>query len=239
MWCSSASPRPSCRITCSPPWAPATLLIARFLQRWRTDAIQVPGWLVNTSVVGLLLIGVLFSAGLTIAGGVGEFAFLRGRFFPGLEWWAIVGVVPIVAAVACWWFARTRQHGRFITALAICAILLLGPMAAFGSAMFNRFKAPRALVEQTDTMRQDEDIRIGCWQVEHLPSLNFYVKRNVEHLRDENALVNFLGSRLPVYVFMPLDDWQRLESKIGGSTRIIGRQHDMYHHTAVVVVTNR
>jgi 4-amino-4-deoxy-L-arabinose transferase-like glycosyltransferase len=218
---------------------PCTLLIARFLQRWRTESIQMPSWLLHASVASLVLIGVLFSLGLTIAGGVGELSFLHGRYYPGLENWAFIGVFPIAAAAACWWFARTRQHSRFITAIAVCAVLLLGPMVAFGSVVFNRCKAPRRLVEQSDTLRLGEDIRIGCWQLEHLPSLNFYVKRNVEHIYNQNGLANFLQSRLPVYVFIPLEDWQRLESTITTPTRMIGRQQDMYHHTEVIVVTNR
>ncbi len=164
---------------------------------------------------------------------------LRGHYFPGLETWAFVGLIPIGAAAACSWFARARQYGRFISTVAVCAILLLGPMAAFGSVLFNQCKAPRRLVEQSDSLRPAEDIRIGCWHVEHLPSLNFYVKRNVEHFYDENALANFLMSRLPVYLFIPLEDWRRIEGNMAASTRIIGRQHDMYHHTEVVVVTNR
>jgi 4-amino-4-deoxy-L-arabinose transferase-like glycosyltransferase len=222
-----------------PAMVPCTLLIARFLQRWRIESIRLPGWLVHGSVVSLSLIGFLFSFGLAIAGGVGELPILRGRYFPGLEIWAFVGLIPIAAAAACWGFARARQYGRFITAVAVCAILLLGPLAAFGSVLFNNCKAPRRLVEQADALRPAEDIRIGCWHLEHLPSLNFYVQRNVEHFDNEYALVNSLMSRLPVYVFIPLEDWQRIESTVAASTRIIGRQHDMYHHTEVVVVTNR
>jgi hypothetical protein len=215
------------------------VLIARLLQRWRIESIRLPGWLVRGSVASLALIGFLFSLALAIAGGVGELPLLRGRYFPGLENFGLLGLIPIAAAAACWRFARARQYGRFISAVAVCAILLLGPMAAFGSVLFNQCKAPRGLVEQTDALRRAEDIRIGCWHVEHLPSLNFYVKRNVEHFCDENALANFLTSRLRVYVFIPLEDWRRIEGKMAASARIIGRQHDMYHHMEVVVVTNR
>jgi 4-amino-4-deoxy-L-arabinose transferase-like glycosyltransferase len=222
-----------------PTVVPCTLLIARFLQRWRIESIRLPDWLVHGSLVSLSLIGLLFSLALAIAGGVGELPILRGHYFPGLETWALVGLIPIAAAAACSWFARARQYGRFITAVAVCAISLLGPMAAFGSVLFNQCKAPRRLVEQSDALRPAEDIRIGCWHVEHLPSLNFYLKRNVEHFYDEKALANFLMSRLPVYLFIPLEDWRRIEIRLAASTRIIGRQHDMYHHTEVVVVTNR
>src|SRR5207244_11712212 len=140
----------------------------------------------RASVVGLLLLGVVVSCGCTIAGGVGELAIPRGRYFPGLESWAFLGLAPIAASVTCWWFARGQQRSRFITTFAVGAMLLLGPMAAFGSVVFNRSKAPRPLVELTETMRRDNDIRIGGFQVEHLLSLNFYVKRNVAHLQDDN-----------------------------------------------------
>ena len=222
-----------------PAVVPCTVLIARLLQRWRIESIRLPGWLVRGSVASLALIGFLISLVLAIAGGVGELPLLRGRYFPGLENFGWLGLIPIAAAAACWRFARARQYGRFISAVAVCAILLLGPMAAFGSVLFNHCKAPRGLVEQTDALRRAEDIRIGCWHVEHLPSLNFYVKRNVEHFCDENALANFLTSRLRVYVFIPLEDWRRIEGKMAASARIIGRQHDMYHHMEIVVVTNR
>lgn len=222
-----------------PALVPCALLLGRFLQRWRTEAIHVPGWLMQMSVASLLLTGMLFVVGLSIAGGVGELAVLRGRFYPGLEAWAFIGLIPMTAAAACWWFARTHQHNRFVVTLAVCAVLLLAPMAAFASAIFNRCKAPQPLVEQAKALRLDEDIRIGCWQVEHLPSLNFYVKRNVEHLRDETALVNFLHSRLPAYLFIPIEDWQAIESKVGIAVRVVGRHRDMYHHQEIVVVTNR
>ena len=109
----------------------------------------------------------------------------------------------------------------------------------FGSALFNRCKAPQPLVALSESARRDEDIRIGCWDLQHLPSLNFYLKRNVEHLQDERAVASFLKSSLPVYVFLPLDAWQQMAPTINTPVRVLGQGHDMYHHVAVVVVTNR
>ncbi|MBI1829836.1 MAG: glycosyltransferase family 39 protein [Planctomycetes bacterium] len=222
-----------------PTVVPCGLLAARFLQRWRTESIEIPNWLTHAAAACLLVIGIVFSIGLTIAGGVGNLAVLRGRFFPGLEIWALLGIVPMLAAAACCWFARQRQTSGVITAVAISAVMLFGPLAAFGGTLFNRFKAPSALVEQIKCLPRDVDLRVGCWNLEHLPSLNFYVKRNIEHLHDENAVRNFVSARLPVYLFLPLADWQHLEGKLDTKLRVVGRHHDMYHHTEIVVVTNR
>ncbi len=218
---------------------PCGLLVARFLQRWRTGQVQAPGWLGLTCVGSLACIGLGLAAGLAAVGGVGELGMMRGRFLPGLEKWAPLGVVPLAAAGACWYFARQRQFSRLITAVAVTAVLFLAPLAAFASVLFNHYKAPQGLVAQADALRLDEDIRIGCWQVEYLPSLNFYVRRNVEHLHTEVALKSFLESRLHVMVFIPREHWQGLEKTMGGSVRVLGRQYDMYHHAEIIVLTNR
>jgi hypothetical protein len=117
--------------------------------------------------------------------------------------------------------------------------MLFIPLAAYGSVLFNRYKAPRPLVELSEVLRRDADIRIGCWQMEHLPSLNFYVQRNVEHLHDESSLAGFLDSRLHGYVFLPRAEWERLGDRFPQGVRVLGRHYDMYHHTEIVVVTNR
>lgn len=218
---------------------PCGLLVARFLQRWRTEQLQAPRWLGMACVGSLLLTGVGLALGLAVAGGVGELPIMRGRYLPGLEGWALLGLVPITTAAVCWQFARAGQPSRLIGAIAVAAVVLLTPLAAFASVLFNHYKAPCSLVKQAEVLRLDEDFRIGCWQTEHLPSLNFYVKRNVEHLHDENALRSFFESRLPVYVFMPLSEWRRLERTMAKSPRVIGRQYDMYHHTEIIVLTNR
>jgi len=222
-----------------PTVVPCALVVARFLQRWRTHSLEVPEWIAQVGVFSLLLIGVAVSAGLTIAGGVGNLAVMRGRVFPGLEAWALLGLGPVLGAALAWWFLRQRQYSGVIVAVAVSAILLFGPLAASGSALFNRYKAPGALIAQMDSFSSDVDLRIGCWNLEHLPSLNFYVKRNIEHLADENAVRNFVSMRLPVYLFLPLADWERLEKKLDTNLRVIARHHDMYHHTEVVVLTNR
>jgi 4-amino-4-deoxy-L-arabinose transferase-like glycosyltransferase len=222
-----------------PALVPCAILIARFLQRWRTESIRLPGWLVQGSVASLALIGFLFGLGLIFAIRIDDLPALKDNSLAGLDYWALLGFLPIAAAAGCWWFARRHQYTPFITAVASCAFLLLAPIAAFGTAFLNGCKAPRLLVEHTHTLRLDEDIRVGCWQSEHLPSLNFYLKRNVEHLQDKNGLANLLNSRLPVYVFVPLQDWRPVEHVLGLSTRIIGRQYDIYRGAEIVVVTNR
>ena len=94
-------------------------------------------------------------------------------------------------------------------------------------------------ISQAQALKLTEDIRIGCWQLEYLPSLNFYVQRNVTHLSADKELVPFLRDTLPVYLFMSANDWNLLEPRLKDLCRVVGRHRDFYHHTEVVVVTNR
>ena len=217
---------------------PSAILIARYLQRWRIELVQVPAWFATSSVVALLLLAVFLAIGLTIMGGAIELPVMRGRFIHGLDRWAYLGLIPLAAAVLGGWYLRRQQTSRFILVLFGTALLLIGPLAAFASVLFNNQKTPQALVEQAGALNNAEDIRIGGWRMEHLPSLNFYVQRNIEHLKEERDIAGFLQYRLPVYLFLPLEDWQRLQGSLQGLGRVVGQQQDMYHHGDIVVVTN-
>jgi hypothetical protein len=112
------------------------------------------------------------------------------------------------------------------------------PFAAWGSAFFNRVKAVEPLVAQAAARRPDQDIRVGAWQLEHLPSLNFYVRRDVNVLRSEKDLQILLQYPLPVYVFLPAPTWESCRAATRRAGREIARHRDFYRRRDVVVVTN-
>ncbi len=222
-----------------PAIVPSAILIARFLQRWQTGSLSLPGWLTTSGPVSLFLFGVTFTVVLAAAGGVGELPIMGQNYLPGLEAWAPLGLVPMLAAVVGWWFIRQRQPARFVLALAVSAVVIVGPAAAFGLSCLNRFKVPRPLVEQTGLLRRDEDIRIALWRIEYLPSLNFYAQRNVEFLFQDEEAARFLAYRLPAYLVITAEDWKDVEPLVHVSARVVGRHYDMYGHREVLIVTNR
>jgi hypothetical protein len=222
------------------PLFPASaLLMARFLDRWRRGVLAVPGWLHPTSLIMLALLGAATLAGLLIVGGTVEVKWLRGRSWPGLEQWAFVGALPMAAAAAAWWCLRRRQRTAFVAILLAAALAFMAPLAAGGSVALNRFRAPRPLVEEAGALQRDQDIRIGCYQLEFLPSLNFYVQRNVEHQTGDQEALDFLGQALPVYLFLPRSDWNRLAAQATMPHRVVAVHREMYRAGEVVVVTNR
>ncbi|MCC6418380.1 MAG: glycosyltransferase family 39 protein [Gemmataceae bacterium] len=222
------------------PICPAVaLLTARFLDRWRRGAVAVPRPLLGTSIVALALVGVVTAVGLLLAGGAIPMPFMRGRYTQGVEVWAVLGAVPLLGAALAAWCVRRQQRQRFVVTVAAVAVLFVVPLAAWGITALNRHKAPRPLVEAAGALRRDADIRIGAYQLEYLPSLNFYCQRNVIHLTTEQQVREFLRCPIPVYLFLPAGQWEHLAPTAGGPCRIVGRHRDLYRACEVIVVTNR
>src|SRR5262249_15235938 len=94
-------------------------------------------------------------------------------------------------------------------------------------------------VELAGAGQRQTDIRIGVWQLEHLPSLNFYVERDVIPLQNEKALCSLLRYPLPIYVFMPAGAWEKCSANTRECGREVARRPDLYRQGEVVVVVNR
>jgi 4-amino-4-deoxy-L-arabinose transferase-like glycosyltransferase len=222
-----------------PAVAPCAILIARFLHRWQTGLLRLPSWMGYAGVLGLVVMGQVVTIGAAVAGGLVELEALRGRFIPGLQPWLWTGLVPLATAALGWHFIRRGEYRRFLVAVSISAVVWLGPLAAYGSVVFNRHKAPRPLVEQSQALRSDRDQRVGAWRLEYLPSLTFYVQRDVDHLESAAAVADFLRAPVPSYLFVPRSDWEQLDPKVTALGRIVAAHADLYQHQEILVVSNR
>src|SRR5205807_3857070 len=137
-------------------------LTARFLERWRRAEVRPPAWAVGTMLGCFAFVGVALGAGLVVAGGPGAAWLPRIPHFAGLEWWALLGAFPVLGAAAALWFLRRGQRGGLVISLCAAALLLIGPLAAWGTAALNGYKAARPLVAEAGARQPTEDIRVGC-----------------------------------------------------------------------------
>jgi 4-amino-4-deoxy-L-arabinose transferase-like glycosyltransferase len=220
-----------------PIYPPAALLTARFLDRWRRGAVEVPSWLVQAALSCLLLTGLGIALGLMLAGGFVDRAALRGRKLPGLEEWALVGVIPIVGAAAAWWCVRRQQRLGMIVSVGLTAGGLVGALAA-GSLSVDAHKAARPLAHAILAHQTEREIRVGCYQF-YQPSLVFYCRREVSRFEREADTLEFLHYPIPVYLLVPEQAWPGLAAKVGIPCQVVGRHYDLYRGCEVVAVTNQ
>jgi 4-amino-4-deoxy-L-arabinose transferase-like glycosyltransferase len=222
-----------------PVLVPSAIVTARFLDRWRRGWLSLPAWAMGAALVGLMLLGIGVCVGLILASGVGDLAVLRGRFVPGLAAWAWVGAGPLVGGLVAWKHWRQGRSNAVLACLTLAAVVLIAPMAAWGSVAFNHVKAPQPLVALSGAGQTDRDLRIGAWQLEHLPTLNFYVERDVMVVCSEKELAGLLRYPLPVYVFLPARAWEECRPATRNLGREIARRPDIYHHEDIAVITNQ
>jgi 4-amino-4-deoxy-L-arabinose transferase-like glycosyltransferase len=221
-----------------PIYAPATVLTARFLDRWRSGAIELPTWAMDLSLGCLALIGIAAAVALLLVGGVIPVAALQDRQLQGVAAWAPLGILPILGAVAGWWCARRRYYKGVIVCVAAAATLFIATVSAGGALAVDASKAPRILTLSAQARQTDHDIRVGCFQY-FQPSLVFYCRREVQRFDNDEQVLEFLSCPLPVYLFMPASVWKRVEARVREPHHLLARHYDLYRHCDVVVVTNR
>jgi 4-amino-4-deoxy-L-arabinose transferase-like glycosyltransferase len=213
-----------------PAYAPAALLVGRFLVRWGRGAVEPSRWLLGAGLLGFALVGVVVAVGLLAVGGT-----LR---LPGVTAWAAVGALPVLGAAVAGWLVWRGRRGPALAALGAAAVAFLGPAAAWGVSAVDAAKAPRPLVRAISRQQTERDIRVVCYHY-FQPSLVFYARRYVPFAADDEQALEYLRYPVQVFLVLPAEDWERLRPLVRTPCRVVCRHGDLYRQCDVVVVTNR
>jgi 4-amino-4-deoxy-L-arabinose transferase-like glycosyltransferase len=220
-----------------PAYPPLALLTADLLDRWRREAVRLPGWVVGYCLGGLALVGVVVGGGLATAGGLAGPGLMRGHPLAGLARWAWLGLVPVAGAAVGAWCLRRQSRTGLVAGVSAASLLLVGSLAAVAGPAVDREKAPRALVATAARSATGPDLRVGGYRY-FQPSLVYYARRPVARLTTEAEAVYFLERPGPAYLFLTAPDWVRLAPHCPRLCREVGRHWDLYRGCEVVVVTN-
>jgi 4-amino-4-deoxy-L-arabinose transferase-like glycosyltransferase len=221
-----------------PMYPAVALLTARFLERWRRGDFQPPAWMLHVGPACLALLGVGTIIVPLMLGGAWSQGFLQGRTYSGLEHLAALGVLPVVGAFVTWRCLRNGRRTGAVTGFAASAVMFLASVAAEGAIALEPYKAPRELVHDLHDNLTSHEVRVGVYQY-FQPSLVFYCRREVQKLKNDEDMLEFLNCPLPVYLFLPAAVWERLHPRVTGPCHLLGRRRDLYRNCEVVVVTNR
>lgn len=221
-----------------PMTSPMAILTARFLHRWKEGLVQPPVWLMRLTVIALCLTGIVVTAALMIASGTIPVPRLN-HTFPELQWWAILGIVPLVAGIIAWQNMRLQRRSRVIVTYCVCSVLFLFPIAGFLLAEFNHYKPNRDLVAEAGAFNRQEEMQIVCYRFDHLPSLNFYTQRTTTHVFAKEHALEMFQFPTKILMFMRESDWTDLQPAMTVPYRVVGRHRDLYRNDWAVVVTNQ
>jgi 4-amino-4-deoxy-L-arabinose transferase-like glycosyltransferase len=220
-----------------PLYPAVALLTALFLDHWRRGLVEPPGWTIQASLAGLVLMGAGVGVGMLIVGGVIHLPPIRDRQLPGLEHWGSAGLLLVLGGVVGWWTLHRQRRDALIGITILTAFLFTGALAAWGGDAIDRYKAPRALVQAIPADQTLREVRVAAY-VYFQPSLVFYCQREVACLKADYEAVEFLRGPLPSYLFVHAGVWEELQAKVKGPHRVVARHHDLYDGCDVVLVTN-
>jgi 4-amino-4-deoxy-L-arabinose transferase-like glycosyltransferase len=220
-----------------PIYAPLALLMARFLERWRTGVMDVV-WPVRVSLICLVLVGIATAVTTLLVGGALPGDLLRGQYLPGFQKWSALGCLPILAAVGCWICQNNNKKGTFLAGLVVMAVLFACGLIFCASDTLDQQKAPRFLTAEGGTCRPEEEVRTGAFAY-FQPSLVFYCQREVTRLDTIAQTRSFLQSPFLSFLFVPETIWQTIQPMMPADCHIVITHYDLYRRCRVLVVANR
>ena len=224
----------------APAYPALAILTASYLVRWMRGEFAMPGWVRIVAIVGFVLTGLSVAGAMLVAGGAAEFwEFTRKlRDIPGLEWWAPLGLLPIVGGLLFAHFSQRGQRQRAVTALAVSTLLFVGSLVAEPPAVVDRAKAVKVLVAESGARDLHRDVRVGSHEYTQ-PSITFYVGRKVERLRSPEDAAAFLAMPHPSYLFVTAPQWEQWVARFAQPPyRIAARRYDYTRNCDVLVVVN-
>jgi 4-amino-4-deoxy-L-arabinose transferase-like glycosyltransferase len=195
----------------------------------------LPTLLMGFGLIGVALTGALVTAGLLIVGGATSVA-LRHPL-PGLERWAGVGGVLVLAAGLAAWAWRCQQRAWAVGSVMTGALAFVAAAGALVAPALETHKAPRGLVAASGACERGRELRCGMFQY-FQPSLVFYCQREVRPLATSAEAVQFLATPLPTYLFVPAPVWEQLADQAPAGCRVVAQRYDFYRRAVVVVVRN-
>jgi len=209
-----------------PVYPALALLVADRLERWRTGE-ALPGWVMPTALVGLAASAVGLLVGPLVA----------GRFYPGVEWLAVLGVLPLVGVGVFLWRLRRGDATGFLVAFALGGALTTALIMAWAATALEPHKAVRSLAEALPDDHHRRDVRVVTHDY-FQPSLVFYTRRLVEPQPTLDAVAEALRGPQPVYALLPRRRWDELQTLRPGLGREVASRRDLYKRSEIVLVTN-
>jgi len=223
----------------APLYPALAILTARFLLQWKRAEINLPKYWLYIGSFAFSFTGLAVTVGLLVASGLVKLELKGMRLFPGLEYWAWIGAFPLVAGVVMAWAVYRDEREKFVAALAVSAVLLVGCAAIGPVLVIDQYKAVKALVKQANLFQPDQEIRLATLNYSSdNQSLVFYAQRKMEIFHTKQQADDFLAMSIPSFLLMPADVWEK-EFAQQTRYRVAGRKYDFYRNSDIVVLTNK
>jgi 4-amino-4-deoxy-L-arabinose transferase-like glycosyltransferase len=212
-----------------PAYPAAAMLVAALgveaARRAAAGAWPLPGW-IAAGIVSLACGGIATVATVLVAVRFG---------IPGGEPAALVGLVPVAGAAACWWLAR-RSPMRALAALTITGLiftsLVIGPAASWVAGANTLPGLVRSAQERTGA-----GARLGSCGLSY-PNVIFYSSGHVAQFdpRQPEAMAGFLRSGSTAVLLLPEPAYAAIAASLPEGFGVVARARPIFRDHDVIAV---
>lgn len=216
------------------------ILVARWLDRWRTGDLAVRPWVLIAAAAGCILVGVGLAVALVLLSGAVNIS-VKGKALgsmPALAPYAWLGVIPVAAGLWFGWQAVRGRRDAALAGFAAGAVAFLAATAALVPPAMNEYKVSQYFADEVGLRQTDREIRIAAasW-FRH--SLVFYARREVTRIQDPAQVDVYLSLPLPVFLVVPEEVWTDPRApQLTSPHKVIARRYDFYAQQYILVVAN-
>ena len=195
-----------------PSYPAFAVLIGVFLHSWITQNQQVDRRWFPASMATLALIGLGIAIGLPIAAHI---------LLPGEEWLGVVGILPLTAAVVCFWLARREQWTRAVGVYAATAVAFTTIALGFVAVRVDRHKNDRPLMAAIERASGEQtEKRIAAFG--HFRSTYvFYADQHVDEIREPEDVAKFFRDSANGYLIVEQRKLDKLDGHLPEDVQVI------------------
>jgi 4-amino-4-deoxy-L-arabinose transferase-like glycosyltransferase len=196
-----------------PAYPAIALLLGAFVHTWLTENATVHRAWMPACLACLALMGAGLLIGLPIA---------AHFLLPGEKLIGLIGLVPLIAAAACYVLMRRGELHRAATVFATSAVLLTTLAMGYVSVRVDRYKNDRPLLSMVRD-EGDGPKRIASYR--HLRSTySYYAQQRVEEFGTPEQVADFFAGRSESYLLICDEDLPAVQKELPADVAVLARR---------------
>lgn len=211
-----------------PAYPALALITGVFIDRWLSAPREVRGWMLQTGVAGIALVGLAFTVVFPLA---------APYVLPGEGALGLVGLTLVAGGLAGWFFVRRQRPQAAAIALAAAAVMFATGLFGYAAVHASRGQNSArliALIRQADP----EPLELATFDY-NAPSLVFYARQPLQQFYAEAEVRKFFADHDNAYLITRAECLEQFARALPADIAELARQPRFLRRGEELIVLGR